>query len=82
MIKIYGSMLCKDCVQCREDLDRAGVPYEYLDFSQELKNLKEFLEIREREPQYVEVRARGAIGIPCIVRDDGTITLDWTEFLM
>ena len=24
MLKIYGSMLCKDCVQCREDLDKAG----------------------------------------------------------
>lgn len=82
MIKIYGSMLCKDCVQCREDLDRAGVPYEYLDFAQELKNLKEFLEIRDREPQYEAVRQRGSIGIPCIVREDGTITLDWTEFLM
>jgi glutaredoxin-related protein len=82
MIKIYGSMLCKDCVQCREDLDRAGVPYEYLDFAQELKNLKEFLEIRDREPQYEAVRQRGVIGIPCIVREDGTITLDWTEFLM
>ncbi len=82
MIKIYGSMLCKDCIQCREDLDRAGVPYEYLDFAQELKSLKEFLEIRDREPQYEEVRKQGAIGIPCIVREDGTVTLDWAEFLM
>lgn len=82
MIKIYGSMLCKDCVQCREELDRAGVPYEYLDFAQELKNLKEFLEIRDREPQYDAVRQHGAIGIPCIVREDGSVTLDWSEFLM
>ena len=31
MLKIYGSMLCPDCVQIRKDLDKAGVEYEYLD---------------------------------------------------
>ena len=81
MLKIYGSMLCKDCVQCREDLDKAGVAYEYLDFADELKNLKEFLAIRDSDPQYDEVRQRGGIGIPCIVTEEGSILLDW-ETLM
>ncbi len=81
MIKIYGSMLCKDCVQCREDLDQAGVCYEYLDFSQDLRNLKEFLAIREGNPLFDEVRAAGGIGIPCIVMEDGTVALDWKEFM-
>lgn len=80
MLKIYGSMLCPDCVQCREDLDRAGVPYEYLDFSDSLKNLKEFLVLREA-PLFDEVRREGRIGIPCIQREDGSITLDWEEFM-
>ena len=25
MLKIYGSMLCKDCVECRQELDAAKV---------------------------------------------------------
>ena len=81
MIKIYGSMLCKDCVQCREDLDRAGVSYEYLDFAQDLRNLKEFLAIRDGDPMFGAVREAGAIGIPCIIREDGSVTLDWEEFM-
>lgn len=81
MIKIYGSMLCKDCVQCREDLNRAGVAYEYLDFSHSLQYLKEFLAIREGEPLFDDVREKGGIGIPCIVKEDGTVTLDWDEFM-
>lgn len=81
MIKIYGSMLCKDCVQCREDLDKAGISYEYLDFSDSLLHLKEFLAIRESNPLFIEVREKGSIGIPCIVKEDGSITLDW-EALM
>ena len=82
MIKIYGSMLCPDCVKCREDLDAAGVAYEYLDFSDDLRNLKAFLAIRDSEPVFGAVREKGSIGIPCIVRDDGSVTLDWAEFLM
>ena len=80
MLKIYGSMLCPDCVQCREDLDEAGVKYEYLDFAEDLKNLKEFLKLRE-EPLFDEVRQEGRIGIPCILREDGSLTLDWEEFM-
>lgn len=82
MIKIYGSMLCKDCVQCREDLDRAGVAYEYLDFGDSLLHLKEFLSIRDSSALFVSVKENGSIGIPCIVKEDGTVTLDWQEFLM
>lgn len=80
MLKIYGSMLCPDCVQCREDLDRAGVTYEYLDFSQDLRNLKEFLILREHG-LFDEIRAEGKIGIPCIQKEDGSITLSWEEFM-
>ena len=80
MLKIYGSMLCPDCVQCRADLDRAGVAYEYLDFSENLKNLKEFLVLRESS-LFDPVRAEGKIGIPCIVTGDGTVTLSWEDFL-
>lgn len=81
MIKIYGSMLCKDCVQCREELDAAGVPYTYLDFGDDLRNLKEFLAIRDSEAIFAEVKENGGIGIPCILRDDGSVTLSWEEFM-
>ena len=81
MLKIYGSMLCPDCVECRADLDKAGVEYEYLDFSDSLKNLKEFLKIRDGSGLFDEVRERGSIGIPCIVEEDGTILLDWEKYM-
>lgn len=81
MLKIYGSMQCPDCQNCRADLDRAEVAYEYLDFAESLRNLKDFLSIREREAVFASVREMGSIGIPCIVREDGTVTLSWDEFL-
>ena len=81
MLKIYGSMLCPDCVECRADLDKAGIAYEYLDFSDQLRNLKEFLALRDSDPVFDAVKQRGSIGIPCIVTEDGRITLDWEEFM-
>ena len=80
MLKIYGSMLCPDCVKCREDLDNAAVEYEYLDFASDLRNLKEFLNLREG-PMFEQIRKSGKIGIPCIVLEDGSVKLDWEEFM-
>lgn len=81
MLKIYGSMLCKDCVQCEKDLNEAGVAFEFHDFADELLALKEFLKLRDSEPVFDPVREQGFIGIPCIVREDGSVTLDWKEFM-
>lgn len=81
MLKIYGSMMCPDCVQCRKDLDKAGVRYEYLDFADSLWNVKLFLNLRDSEAVFAEVREGEKIGIPCIQREDGSVTLDWAEFL-
>ena len=80
MLKVYGSMLCPDCVDCCKDLDNAGVSYEFLDFSDSLANLKAFLKLREGDI-FRDVKEKGSIGIPCILRDDGSVTLDWSEYV-
>ena len=68
-------------MQCREELDAAGVAYEYLDFADDLKNLKEFLALRDGRELFDTVREQMGIGIHCIVREDGSVTLDWQEFM-
>lgn len=81
MLTIYGSMMCPDCVECRKDLDAAGVEYEYLDFAEDLRNLKAFLALRDNEPVFASVKAEGKIGIPCILQEDGSVTLDWSAYV-
>ena len=81
MLEIYGSMLCKDCVECVEDLKKANVEFEFLDFADSLLNLKEFLKTRDENPLFDAVREKGSIGIPAIVKEDGSVTLDWEEFI-
>lgn len=81
MLKIYGSMLCGDCVDCRKDLDQKGVFYEFCDFSEKLEYLKDFLKLRDTLAIFEPLKREGKIGIPCIVREDGAVLLSWEEFL-
>ena len=81
MLKIYGSMLCKDCVQCCDDLHAAGVAYEFLDFKDALMHLKEFLVLRDREEAFAQAKEAGAIGIPCLVDETGIVSLTWDKYL-
>lgn len=81
MLRIYGSLRCPDCVECCADLDKANIEYEFLDFDKDLKLLKELLKIRDTSPLFEQARKEGNIGIPCIVREDDTVTLDWKEYV-
>lgn len=81
MLKIYGSQQCSDCVNCKRDLDAANVPYLYLNISENLLFLKKFLKHRDSNPLFDEIKKRGQIGIPCIEREDGSITFEWDEFI-
>ena len=81
MLKIYGSMLCPDCVECCNVLEKARIPYVFLEFGDDLRNLKEFLSLRDTEEVFSEIKNNGKIGIPCIVSDDGRVMLDWEKYV-
>lgn len=81
MLKIYGSPLCPDCVKCKKELEEAGVEFLYLDIGEKLLYLKQFLKIRDGNELFEPIRQRGQIGIPCIQREDGSITFEWDEYL-
>ena len=81
MLKIYGSALCPDCVKCKEALEQAGVPFVYLSITESLLALKQFLKLRETREEFAPVRARGQIGIPCILTEEGKLCFEWDEFL-
>lgn len=81
MLKVYGMKICPDTVECCEALTRAGVEYEFLGFAEKTANLKAFLKLRDSSPLFDSVRQEGGIGIPCIQREDGSITFDWEEFM-
>ena len=81
MLKIYGSRLCPDCVKCLQAFDQNNISYEYFDFSDDLRNLKAFLKVRDTEAVFAETKTNGSIGIPCIIDEEGRVVLDWTIYV-
>ncbi len=81
MLTIYGSPLCPDCRACKTNLDAHGVAYEYIDINKSIRNLKAFLMLRDRLPVFEVCKEVGAVGIPALVLEDGTVTLDWEGWM-
>jgi glutaredoxin-related protein len=81
MLKVYGTALCPDCVECKYNLDQNGIEYEYLDITGNLRNLKAFLKLRDHSEVFADAKEKGYIGIPALVLEDGELILDWESYL-
>ncbi len=80
MLKVFGSTMCPDCEIAKKNLDYYRIDYEYLDINENLKNLKEFLKIRDSSLIFDDAKKNGSIGIPLLI-DNNEITLDWENYL-
>ena len=81
MLTVYGSPLCPDCRECKANFDANGVVYAYIDINQSMRNLKAFLKLRDRLAVFDLCKEKGLIGIPAIVQEDGTVFLDWEDWM-
>jgi glutaredoxin-related protein len=50
---------------------KKNVKFVYQDISESMLALKNFLKLRESRPEFIPIKERGAIGLPCIVVNDG-----------
>ena len=82
MLKIYGSPMCPDCRECKENFDANGIEYTMIDINESLRNLKEFLTLRDSLPVFDHCKEIGDIGLPALVKGDGTVFLDWERYLI
>ena len=74
MIKIYGMSTCPDCTYVEEQV-KGNSRYEVIDIGRHVRDLKAFLRLRDTYPAFDGAKRAGAVGIPCFVLDDGTVTL-------
>ena len=74
MIKIYGMETCPDCTYLDGQV-KGNDKYEVIDIGKQVKDLKAFLKLRDSNPVFNEAKEMGSIGIPCLVLEDGTVTL-------
>ena len=75
MPKVYGTMLCPDCVEAKEYFEKVNYKYEFVNITESMKNLKEFLVLRDNRKEFDDVKKFGYVGIPAILTDDNKIIL-------
>ena len=70
---------CPDCVEVKARYKDDPV-YELVDIGQQARSLKEFLVLRDNHPAFAKVRERGNIGIPCFVKEDGSVIISLKHY--
>lgn len=81
MLRIYGSEMCSDCIACKKNFDHYHIEYEFLDVCKDLKNLRQFLILRDSKECFVRLKKINDIGLPAIVKEDGEVFTDWEKYL-
>lgn len=75
-IIVYGTMICPDTVDALELFRKNGIEVEYRDFGDKISYLKEFLAIRDSSSLFDNARETRTIGVPCMIFEDGSMTLN------
>lgn len=75
MIKVYVMETCPHCTYVEKQIE--GNPrFEIIDIGTHVRNLREFLALRDSNPAFVEAKKVGDIGIPAYLLEDGSVTLN------
>ncbi len=80
-VLFYGSTLCPDCQNALALFAKNNVKADFRSITEDLGNLKAFLQIRDTAPAFEEVKKNGGLGIPLFVFEDGAIGFDENEAL-
>ena len=80
-VTAIGSHLSPDTLYALNRLSEAKAEIEFKNLSASLPDLKAYLALRESSPVFDGPKARGSLGIPCFVLEDGTVTLELEKVL-
>lgn len=80
-VTVVGSHLCPDVLYSLNRLTEAKVKIEFKNISSSLVDLRFYLNLRENNPLYDDIRYTSKLGIPCFILEDGTMTLELDEVL-
>ena len=71
---------CPDCFEVKARLS-GNRDFEIIDIGEHVRQLTEFIRLRDSSPAFGSVRADGSIGIPCFVSEDGRVSFDTEEYV-
>ena len=68
---LYFSSLCPDTAPFKAAMERLGMTAREVDITASMRNLKEFLRVRDGEEVFIPRKEQGMVGIPCLVTNKG-----------
>jgi len=80
-ITVIGSHLCPDTLYALNRLSGADIEVSFQDILSCHEALQNYLQLRETEPLYADIRGTRRLGVPCFVREDGSITRDLNDII-
>ncbi|MCQ9209762.1 glutaredoxin [Granulicatella seriolae] len=69
-VRVFYSSLCPDTGPFFAELERLTIPVEGIDITESMRNLKQFLAVRDHETAFVTRKELGMVGVPCLVTTD------------
>lgn len=75
MIKVFVMQTCPDCIEVKEKV-QDNPRFLLIDIGEHVRNLKQFLRLRDNNPAFDAIKQQGSVGIPCFVLEDGRVTFD------
>ena len=70
-VVMFGSKFWPTCEPAKEFLSENGVKFVYRDITENMMNLKLFLNHRDNNPVFDEIKEGGRVGLPCLVIGNG-----------
>ena len=64
---MFGSQFWSGCEPAKEFLSEKGIKFVYRDITENMMNLKLFLNHRDNNPIFDEIKEGGRVGLPCLV---------------
>lgn len=66
MLKVFISSKCPDCPPAIENINRENLNYELIDITNSMRELKEFLKLRDTNPYFDSIKIKNNVGIPIV----------------
>ena len=70
-LTLYYSSLCPDTAPFKAAMERLSLKAREVDITASMRNLKEFLRVRDGEEVFIPRKEQGMVGIPCLVTNKG-----------
>lgn len=68
---LYYSDVCPDTEPFLKEMNRLGINFQSVNITESIKNLKEFLNIRDNEEVFTKKKETNQVGIPVLVTEQG-----------